>query len=125
MDLSKEVMIGNWVAYETSYIQIVVGDLAVMEKGSQSSIPYEPIPLTVEVLEACRFIYDEALVRWEHKETGFIVEPYTTENLLYDGFFYHRIPGVIFKKLHTLQNFFRIMTGGILTFNPHLLKLKQ
>lgn len=122
MDLSKETMIGNWIKYSENFIPVEAQDLIVMQRGSHSQ--YTPIELNDDVLDACGFKYDEVLVCWIERSTFFTLEPHTNEALECDGFIFPRLLGkqCVFVWLHDLQNFFKLVTGKQIIFNPQKLK---
>lgn len=105
------VMIGNFVSWYGKPTRIMNRN-EVFEISSGKS-PASPLEITPEILEdRFRFIHDKGL--WIHKSTGFSLVLSHDENLVSNGFKYTKLPSVVFKEVHNLQNFFAIVTGETL-----------
>lgn len=106
----KELRIGNWVEYcGVGFIQVDAIDIICATKPESAKDIYNPIPLTVDILERCGFDGEINSDYWEYDE--FIVGYYYGDD---NGFHYqigtnYAIP---VKYLHHLQNIFYWLRSG-------------
>ena len=104
---AKELRLGNWVnAFKTTYI-IDSNDFQYVDSDTYL-MPYDPIPLTEDILLKCGFVKSIYTNRDVYSYENFIVSIF--KNRIEFGINSKR-QLVTIKHLHQLQNLYFALTG--------------
>lgn len=113
---ANELRIGNWVEpaepeYKGKYFRVQSGDIKHIQEGSKT-YKYQPIPLTLELLEKVGFMKDSS-------DGKFYGHDFPPIYFIYDNQW--SVTGMPFshtmEHLHQLQNLYFALTGTELTIN--------